>query len=603
MSGNGGAGGRRTLWAHLAVIATVTAVAYANALPNGFVYDDKLIVLANDWVKEPGHLGEIFGSHFWAFLPTSKLSGNYYRPLVLVVHRVQHLLLGEAPWGYHLTNVLAHVAASCAVYLLACRLVRRAEPGAATEPTPAALVAGLVFALHPVHVEAVSWVSGIADVGMTLLVLLAALSLSLGAGWGSAWVAAGALLAALLFKEPAAALLALAPASEWLLGGASGPGRRKRLLRYAPLLAAFAVYLGMRLNAVQGVSSAVQHAYLGAWGYVINVPPLVAEYLGVLFVPTSLSLVHLMRPVGSLLEPRAIAGLAALLGLAAVVYVGYARDRRVLVSVLWLVVPLAPALYIPALGRHAFTERYLYLPSLGFALLAGLGFEALGRVGAGRLARPAWAALALVCGAYGIATTARNVVWRDSLTLWQDTVEKAPDSVVANYQVGVAYLEAGQIDRAIEHLEIAVGPLGGMGMEGHRNLGVAYARAGRLAEAAAHLERAVAIEPEDAASHINLGLAYKNLGQLDRALFHAQEAIRLDPTVPEAHGNLGNLLFKLGKSDEAIQAFARAIELKPDYAEAHFNLARVYQARGEVELASRHRAKAIELRPELARPR
>lgn len=554
----------------LALVCACAALASANTLLNGFVWDDALLVQSNPWLEGTRHLGDIFGSHFWSFSSRTDLSHNYYRPLVHVTLLACHALFGLKPWGYHLVCLLGHVGVSALVYRVGRVLCERASRGPL-----AALAAGLLFAVHPIHTEAVAWVSAINDVFMTLGVLLALwLLMTSRPGLTRASVLAGlAFLGALLFKEPAVLLVGMVAVSDLCLEG-RGWSRRQWLGRYAPLAAALVLYAGLRLHALAGLGRTLHHAKLGALGTVLNAPALLAQYLGALVLPLELNAFHVFEPVDSPVAPSALAGVAALAGLVLGGAVLVRRAPAAFVALTWCVLPLLPALYIPALGSNAFAERYLYLPSVGFVLLVGLGLEALERQG--RVPR------AVLLGGLGagvlvgaIATFERDTVWHDNLSLWLDAQAKSPEAPEIHEGLGLALLERNQLPEAILHLERA----GSTSAPARRNLGLAYARAGRLPEAEAMLREAVRLEPDNGGAWGNLCLVHKNLKQLPLALEECEHAVQLEPRLPEVRASLGQVQLLTGRLDEAEQTLQTALALKPDFTPARRLLERVAQER------------------------
>jgi tetratricopeptide (TPR) repeat protein len=548
-------------WLQLALVCACAALAFANTLANGFVWDDQLLVLSNPWLEGPQHLGDIFGTHFWGFASRGDLSRNYYRPLVHVTLLLCRAAFGLQPWGYHLVMLLGHMAVSGLVYRVGLLFCAQ-RPGGWL----AALAAGLLFAVHPIHTEAVAWVAAINDVAMALGVLLALyLLMTSTPGLTLRSALAGlAFLFALLFKEPAVLLLGMVGVWDVMRGGRAW-SLRQWLGRYAPLAVALVLYAALRIHALAGLGRTVHHSSLGTAGYVLNALPLLAQHLGALALPLELNSFHVFEPVDSPWAPQVLSGLAALASLAIAAAVFWRRAPSALVALAWCLLPLLPVLYIPALGSNTFAERYLYLPSVGFLLLVGMGLEALGR-------RPlVLGALAVGVLAGGAATASRNTVWHDNLSLWLDVQSKSPEAPEIHEGLGLALLDRGRTAEAIAHLERA--PRNSA--PALRNLGVAYAREGRLQEAEATLGQAVRLEPDNAGAWSNLCLVHKNLKQFPRALEECGNAARLAPHLPEVRTSFGQVLLLTGRWDEAEQSLQAALALKPDFTPARRLLERV----------------------------
>ncbi len=412
----------------LAVVAAALAV-YLPALSGAFVYDDYPLVEVNPWIRSPSWLGEVFTQQLFGFNPGAAGSTAFYRPLAHVLLMGVYAVAGTSAWAYHLVPVLLHALASLTVWALARRLVGALAPGAA-------LAAGLLFALHPVHVEAVAWVSALMDMG--------ACAAGLGTLWllavrpltpGRAVAGAALWLVALLFKEAAVMVPPMLLAWE-VAGGAPGQGRwRERAWRYGPLVLAAGVYLALRLNAVGWATSNSGWASLPLGVAVFNTLPLLAHYAWLLVLPTELSVFHPFEPATSPGDGRVLAGLGVALAVAAGLVLARRRAPPLWVGLAWTVLPLLPALYLRALGESPVAERYAYLPSAGFCLLAAgaWGLWARRAEASGRRLVPLVAGVAVLVAATA-KTGAQVGVWQDEVSLWANAVELAPEAPMALYQ-------------------------------------------------------------------------------------------------------------------------------------------------------------------------
>ncbi|QRK04827.1 tetratricopeptide repeat protein [Archangium violaceum] len=555
---------------HLALVCVCAALAYANTLGNRFAWVDLLLIESNPWIRDFQHLGDIFGSDLWAFIPSAGLSRNYYRPLVHVTFLLCHAIFGLQPWGYHLLLLVGHAAVSALVYLVGLIFCARRQSGPL-----AALAAGLLFAVHPIHTESVAWISSVNDVAMTLGALAAAWwMMTSGPGLTGRCLLAGlALFFALLFKEPAVLLPAMVFVYDFVVGSRAW-SLRQWMGRYAPLLVALVLYAALRLPALSGAPRTLHYMSLGTWGLILNILPLLAQYLGGLVLPLELNAVHVFKPITSPADPQLIAGVGALAGLVVAALLLWRRAPTAFVALVWCLLAVVPQLYIPVLGVNAFSERYLYLPSVGFLLLVGWVLEELERWRP--TARP-WllGGLAMVVVAGGVATALRNRVWYDNLTLWSDTVSKSPEEPSVQAGMGSALLKRGMPTEAIAHLELARKS----NPEVLSDLAVAYAQTGRLLEAESVLREVIRFEPENAGGWLNLCLVRKNLKQLPSALEACETAARLEPRLPEVRTSFGQLLWLQGRVSEAEQQLREALALNPDFAPARRLLERIVRDR------------------------
>lgn len=570
-----------------AVVLSAVAL-YANTLRNGFVYDDRFQVLRNPWLPDVEKILTAFTTDVWAFQGGGS---NYYRPLMHVAYILTYQAFGLDAWGFHAVNVALHALASALVFLLARRLLERAgQP-----PSPAlagGLVAGLLFAAHPIHTEVVAWVACVPDL---LLAILACGAILLELR-GSPLARAGAVACffAGLFAKETMATVPLALVAYDLATA------RPRLLalvrRYLPYAAATALYLAIRLSAISGMAPMVRHPELGATGVLVNVFPLFADYLGALALPMRQSAFHVLHPVPSLLSARGLAGLGATLAFLACLRVAWRRASDAVAGLTLLAAPLLPVLYIPALGENTFAERYLYLPSAGYAILAGgAAARALAR-GPALRAAVIGGALAVVA-AYTAVTVPRNAVWRSELSLWTATAAASPDSAYARGELGSALAEIGRVAEAVPEFQAAIRLEPGAALH-HNNLGVAYERLGRPDAAEAAYLAALRADPRNPQALVNLGNVRSAAGRFAEAAEAYREAARLQPAAVEPRISLGNALAGLGDRAGAMAEYQAALALDPRSADAQLALGIALAEGGRLADALPHLEAAQRLAPD-----
>jgi tetratricopeptide (TPR) repeat protein len=244
------------------------------------------------------------------------------------------------------------------------------------------------------------------------------------------------------------------------------------LKRYLPYLVVAGIYLILRTYAIGGVVSSKAHAELSGYEYFINVFPLFVQYLGKLILPINLNAAYVFYPISSLLEWKGIMAITVTLCFIVALYLVRDRNRVVFFSLLLVVIPLLPAFYIPALGEHTFAERYLYLPSTGFVIIVSMGLCRIASLDAlrGRAVPIMLSVVIVMTALYSAGTIKRNPVWKDSLTLWSDTVKKSPDSHGVHNNLGYSYYKKGRMDEAIEEYISALRIYPNFA-EAHNNLG------------------------------------------------------------------------------------------------------------------------------------
>jgi tetratricopeptide (TPR) repeat protein len=565
-----------------AAAAALLAVAvYANSLRNGLVYDDINVITANEAVTDARDWRRILLTPSWFARANPTIA---YRPLTTWTFALDHAAHGLHPFGYHLVNVLAHAGVAALVVALAAAL------GLSTAP---AGFAGLFFAAHPIHTEAVANVVGRAEIlatGLALSALLLQQRAAIGVRPGLAIAGAAAAYGlALLSKEHAIALLALLPLADLVCLDGGSPRlflrrlRGRRLAFYVAVAAITAGYLVLRTAALGGVIGA-GGANLAAIDFHANpsasAPTLLrvltalkvqALALWLLFVPLELSADYSYRQipvVGAAAEPGAIAGLAVAAGLAGLAVVLWRWNRT---AFFWLALALVTygivSNIVFPIGT-IFGERLLYLPSVGFCALLAMALArpagSRGRIVAGSVA------VALVV-AWGLGTVRRNPIWHSALSLAKATVKSAPASAHAHHMLGTTYAKGGRDDDALAAFAdaLAIDP---DHVHSLYDAGVIYQRRDQLIEALAAFRQVTDREPEYFPAWINIGAVNNQRGSFAPALGAADRAVAIRPDIANAHVVRGFALRGLGRREEAGAAFEEALRLDARRPDALFGL-------------------------------
>ncbi|MCZ6631954.1 MAG: DUF1736 domain-containing protein [bacterium] len=440
----------RTPWIAFLGVVLGASLVYLNTLGNGFVYDDHYVVVQNQLVKTLDPL-EIFTREYWSGF-TSQQAGTYYRPLTILSFATDYAIWGPDPFGFHLTNLLLHALASGLFYLLCCRLIRNRT---------AAVFAALLFAVHPVHTEVVSNISGRSDLLFSLF-SLASICCFIHSGRSSAVATALACLLASFSKETAVLLpfffvfcdLIWKPHSSTFL--ALYFWQRIRAV-HIWTFSALAFFLALRTFAIGNLQavlpSPMDNPLVDApfSARILTLPVLVFHYLRLLVAPISLSPDYSFNQIPVVTTP--VHGLF-LIGTLILALVSLAvarcwdRSRIGIFGVGLTVFPLILALNPFVSTGSILAEQYLYLPSAGFCLLVALMALRL---------RPTWltlprhqwvnylvAFLVLTAGAY--RTVVRNQDWRNDKTLFQAAVQDSPNSVRS--RLNLAFLFVNEKDHS-----------------------------------------------------------------------------------------------------------------------------------------------------------
>jgi hypothetical protein len=556
-----------TLWA--GAVCILTFLAYLSTLRFQFVHDDRGIIVENPAVHSWHAVPSYFTSQVWAAVAPAGV-GYAYRPLFLLWYRINSAIFGQHAAGWHFTTVIAHVAATYCVFLLAHRIFGE---------WPAALFSGLVFGLHPVHIEGVAWISGGPDPLMTALIIPAYLcwlrSRETGGG-GGPWMGASLALyaMALLIKEPAIVLPLILFVSQWL-GFPRPLEPRPRgwvqkslqvLKALLPFLVLTAVYLVVRMVALKALWHPV--ARISWLTLVLTWPSLLIFYAKLLFWPVGLSPFYgrgfVLHPTFWNTALPALILLLAALG----VWKWASHSRPVALAIPWLIVPLFPVLNVQVLGSGNFAHnRYLYLPSAGFAMLVAAALEKI-KVGrpifGGIRSSQIWICLGLTM-LMGFAIQVEDRYYSSDAAFYSFTYSHMgnPDPVIGmDYANTLA--EQGDFSHAAGIYQKLIQAHPDM-WGAYFNLGYMYYQRGELESAIQYLSGAVNGDPTNAEAVFYLGLTDLKLNRMDEAEANLRRAIVLTPTAPNYHFALGMVLKVKGNWSGALAEFSRELELNPGH--------------------------------------
>jgi len=571
-------------WLIPVLIVLVTSAAFLPALQNQFLrWDDHKNFLGNPHYRGLGwiHLRWMWTTHL-----------GHYIPLTWMTLGLDYVLWGMNPLGYHLTNLLLHAANAVVFYFVAFRILGLGlpDPGDRRQAdlVLSAGFAALVFAIHPLRVESVAWVTERRDV-LSGLFYLSAILIYLrtcergerGRGWY--WAAVGLFACALLSKSMVVnlpiVLLILDVYPLRRLGGAIGwwsePARRVYVEKI-PFVLLAAAAAAIAVMAQLSVHAAASLAQLSVPGRVAVSAYGLSFYLWKMVVPLNLSPLYPLSPI---VNPWAMPFVLSYTMVLAITAIALALRRRVPgLPAAWsaYVVVLLPVLGIFQSGPQIAADRYTYLASLGWAILAGACLLFCWRIsrtsttGTPTTLPIAGVAICVVAG-LGVLTWNQVHIWHDSERLWTYTVAIHPNSSLAQFSLGIVLSAQGKPTEAIEHFQKGL-QLRPDEPSAHTNLGVALIQQGKLADAIEHFRQAVRIYPDDALAHTNWGSALIDLGKPSEAIEHFQQALRIHPDDALAHTNWGSALIDLGKPSEAIEHYSKALRITPGLAEAQNGL-------------------------------
>lgn len=509
----------------IALIIAMSSTIYINTLKNGFVYDDESTIVENTLIKDMGNLRLLFDKKYY-FASSAEKS---YRPVVTFIYFIDHALYGLKPWGYHLTNILLHSANGILLYVFLILLFKQST---LNSPTPRSfllnnpsLPIALLFVTHPALTETVNAVSYREDL-LVFFFYITTLALYIftrsqspnnrGTIALAYIISCISYLFAILSKEMAFTLPLIAYSLDWVYFNNKVKAKIPPNCYIIGYIVITIICFYIFYNPPRGIIRwTITERFLTA-------PWLISKHLFLLIAPVNLSAEYLVSPISSL-SPSFI--ISFLILIFALVIASIKKGKNILFGIIFFVVALLPVLNIVPIG-NPFAERYLYLPTVGFSVVAWIVIAHLFKK-----KKPSFllTTFLIILAIYSLAVIKRNAVWEDNLSLWSDTVKKEPKS-----------------DRV------------------HNNVGIEYEKRNMLDEAEQHYMVALRLNPDFPEAYTNLSLVYLKRGWLDDAQQAAISALKLNPNYMSAHYNLGLIYIKMGLKNEARKEFETTLKLAPN---------------------------------------
>jgi len=566
----------------VALLLIATLIVYAQTVTFDFInYDDDVHVYANRHVNTGLSLENLR----WAF---GVHGPSQWHPLAWISHQIDAQLFGAQPGdgsagGHHAVNLLLHLISTVLAYLVFVRLT--------AHRLAAIFVAGM-FALHPLSVESVAWVSERRNTLCAVFFLLALLAYTNYVerpDWRrylivQLWFIGGLMAKPMIVTLPCVLLLLdfwPLGRTRWLPPGpmeATAPPSAQPsslgwlVVEKLPMfaLAGVASYLTILCQESAGVISSVAALPLSV--RIANAFAAYAHYLRTLVCPSGLSVFYPhpglndADPLGVLLGPAAV-GVVLLLMVTGLAIVCWRRFPALIVGWLWFLGMLVPMIGLVQVGEQQYADRYMYLPGLGLFLIGGMLIAELDRRGSVPRRRLA-AGVAILLAVMASLSTMQTSLWENSLTLFKHAIAVNPRNHYAYLNAGVALSDAGETNAAIEHYRAAL-----------------------------------EVKPNYALAHYNLGVLLHDSGDLRGAAQHYNAALHYAPRMDDAWVRFGILAGELGQLNVAEQSFRQALSVNPSNEAAHVNLALVLENRGDLRTATEHFRQALQLAPQDERAR
>ena len=554
-------------------ISVVTLLVYFQSMGHGFVfYDDDRYVYENAMLKTgvsiPG-LSWAFGTFYYA---------NWH-PLTWVSYLLDYQLFGLNAGAEHAVNVALHVGAMALLFWALLAMTR--------QPWRCALVAG-IFALHPLHVESVAWISERKDVLSTFFQMLTLLLYARYAAKPAPkrYAAMALTFAFSLMAKPMAVTLPLVLLllDLWPLGRIKFETWRSSLQRpiweKAPLLAMSAIASVLTFLAQRSGGAVASLVHVPITRRLANAAAAYLGYIGKAFWPVDLAVLYPLRSATS----EAVFGAVVILIAVTALAVATIRSRPyILVGWLWYLGMLVPVIGLVQVGRQSMADRYTYMPLVGLSIaLVWSVAEAVERRPS--LRQPAAALTSVVMLILAVGAYHQAAYWKDSETLFRHTLAVTRDNSIIENNLGVVLLGQAKYDEAVKLFAHAVA-IDPDYADAHANLGRQYLRTGQMPEAFKQLSEALRLKADSAEPQGDMGLVLASAGRYEEASKHLEESLRLAPDRAEAQSNFCFILQQLGRLDQAIAACETALRLKPDFPNARFNLGMSLAAKGKTDAA------------------
>jgi protein O-mannosyl-transferase len=543
-----------------------TLIVYWQLTGYDFVNYDDIYIYNNPHVQ----FGFSKENIVWAFTTNF---GSYWHPLPWLSHMLDYQIFGNNPGWHHLTSVILHIANTLLLFFFLKKTTNRLWQSA--------FVAAL-FALHPLHVESVAWITERKDVLSTffwMLTMWRYTSYTKRPTIGNyllvfVFFALGLMSKPMLVTLPCVLLLldfyplkrfhAVFEAKTKSIKA----GLFRLLLEKAPLFFLAALSSVVTISDHKSIGALLTGDAIPFQVRISNALVSYAYYLFKMIYPANLAV---MYPHTGVVSMWHVAGACLLLLLISVAAIKYAKQAPYfLFGWLWYLGTLVPVIGLVQVGNQAMADRFTYIPLIGIFIIVAWGASDYLK----KLRCPSWIqilATTAVIFACMATTSSQAAHWKDSISLYRHTLAVTTNNSVPHNNLGLALAKNGQADEAIAQYKKALSTNPDY-EKAHYNLAISFAAKGQVVDAITHYTQALRINPDFVEAHNNLGLCYKDLGQPDNAILHYKEALRINPDYSYSHYNLAVSLYKKGDIDRSIYHFKKAIELKPDFSSAITNL-------------------------------
>jgi protein O-mannosyl-transferase len=596
------------------LVSLLTFAIYLPALRNGFVeFDDNLYIYDNLHIRS---LNMTFLR--WSFF--AFYAGNWH-PLTWISHALDYAVWGLHPIGHHLTSIILHAVNTFLVVLLMTSLLQTRKSPTTRKDAPEFLgersilisagITGLLFGVHPLHVESVGWASERKDLLCALFFLLALMTYTKHVSVTEYratqksirsfmfrqyyLLTCGFFILALLSKPMAITLPFVLLILDWF------PFKRiwslktfcSALIEKLPFIVLTLLSSILTISAQDSGGSIKSVEAIPLATRVIVACKSLIVYLVKLILPLDLVPFYPYPKNTSLFSLDYSIPIVIVIVITAVCIV-LANKQKIWLTVWGIyIVTLLPVLGIVQVGDQSMADRYMYLPSLGPLLVLGLTaawiLAKMNSLHRWRLPIKVFACIlaVLMCAALSSLTFTQIGIWENDIDLWSYVIRKEPDTVPLAYNnLGLAYDKTGRVERAFEDYNRAIA-LNPSYYLAYNNRGLAFDKTGQVDKALADFNRAIALNPSYDDAYYNRANVFYKTGLFKESIEDLDRAIGLDPEYYKAYNNRGAVYFTTGQLDKAISDYDKAIALNPSYYQAYYNRGLAFEKAGRFDMAAK----------------
>jgi len=562
------------------ILSILPVITYCNTLNNDFVFDDLALIQGSKTLPSLQGVGNIISVF------TQK---NAYRPVRTLSYAIDYHFSGVNPLSYHISNISYHIITTLLVYLVTLSILSNRVT---------AFITALLFAVHPVHTDSVTYLAGRRDIlsalfylmgfyffltyrktGRVLLVPLsmAAYLLSLGSK------EMGVTLPFLFFTYDMVHNLPQEGKESRVYALKEGLRTLKRVVRQYKYFYSFFVAGALTFTCYKVFISSPSHqeGYYGnsMWVTFLTVAKIIVHYMKLLIFPVKLLADYSYDAfplASSLFEWPVLSSLILLVVICFVLMKLLTTNKWLTFGGIWFFITLSPVCHI--IPHHELlAEHYLYLPSYGFCLIVALLFTPL--LENKRYAFLILPSLLIIILLFSVRTIDRNRDWKDGMALWSKTVKTVPRCARAQNNLGFRYLEKKKYDEAMKHFAAAIA-IKPAYAEPYNNRGIAYKEQGFYDRAISSFTKAITLKKGYYDAQYNLANTFENKGQYDRSIWLYSQLLKKKPRSSQIHSNLGIVYQKQARLELAEEQFSRALQLDPANIEARNNLGVYYNSKG-----------------------